>query len=114
MKFGSDPNSGSAPQVIVSSVQPVLTRWTEQVDHPRVLQRFGRVWDVGWEVDHITGPELVRLAVFPDMEPKAPLEDVCDLFMHVRVLRHNAAVAELHVRNHHTLAGHEPAAERRR
>src|SRR5688500_3797618 len=81
--------TGSASEIVVRPVQPIFTRWAEHVDHPRFLERLGGMWDIGWEVDHIAGPEIVRLgAIVPDREPKVPLDDVCDLLMDVRVLRH--------------------------
>src|SRR2546430_13461727 len=44
-------------------------------------------------------------AIVPHQEPQRTLEDIGELFVRVRVLRDDAALLQVHVREHHLVTG---------
>src|ERR1035437_843313 len=100
----------SATQVRVAAVEPVLARRREDVDVERVLERHRGVRQIRGYVQHLAGGDvdLLRLVV-AEAEAQHAFEDVGDLLVVVRVLRDDRALCEIHVRDHHRVAGDEPA-----
>src|ERR1041385_8408930 len=101
-----------SPEIIVRLVQPVLPRRREDVHVERVLQRLGLVRHVARQVEHLAAVHVHDLPlVVAEPEAKAPLEHVGELLVLVGVLRHDAALLEVHVRQHHPVAGDEAPVE---
>src|SRR6266513_213548 len=100
------PRSKSAPQVIIFLVQPILPRWTEDIDIESLFERFGLVRNVRGDVQYFSSLDGDLLgSVFANPEFERALEDVRQLLILVRVLRHYAALFQIHLREHHPLAG---------
>src|SRR5689334_18550378 len=101
-----------ASQVGVALVEPVLSRRTEDVDVECILQRLRLVRHIGWDVQHLAGADDdFLLLIFADPESQCTFEDVRQLLVLVRVLGNDATLLEIHVSEHHAVAGDELAIE---
>src|SRR6188472_811683 len=101
-------------QVRVRSVEPVLTRWAEDVHVDRLLERLGLVWHAGGNVEHLAGADVDHLGlVLTEPEAQRPLEDAGDLLVLVVVQRHDAALVEIEMRDHQPLGADEPPVQAR-
>ena len=71
--------------------------------------------DVRRDVQHLTrADDDLLVLVFTNPEAQRALEDVRQLFVFVLMPRDDAALLEVYMRQHHLLAGNEPAVEHRR
>jgi hypothetical protein len=100
------------PEVGVGLVEPVLARRIEDVDVECILERFRLVVDVGRNGEHLAGADDDDLGfILADPELERTLDDVRDLLVVVIVLRHDASLLEIDVRDHHAVAGDQAAVE---
>ena len=95
-----------APEVGVRAFEPVLSRRAEDVDVERVLERLGLVQQRGRCRTSPAGHRRPRPRPRRARSGRA-LEDVGQLFVLVRVHRHDAA--RIDVREHHPFGGDEPS-----
>jgi hypothetical protein len=96
-------------EVAVGAVEPVLPRRVEDVHVQRVLERERLVRNVGRDVQHLAGAHdhLLR-PVRTDPELERAFEDVGELLVVVRVLRHERVLLQVDVREHHPVPRDEP------
>src|SRR4051812_9849397 len=99
-------------EVAVGAIQPILPGRAEDVDVERVLEGARLVQYVRGNVQHLsfTNDDFV-FAVGADVEVQGAREDVRQLFVVVRVLRHERILLEIHMCEHHLVTGHELATD---
>ena len=67
---------------------------------------------VGWDVQHLAfAHDHFLLPVRTNVEVQRAGQDVCELLVVVRVLRHERVLLQVHVREHHLIAGDELASD---
>src|SRR5437763_16972735 len=94
------------PQIIICLVQPILSRRTEDIDVECIFEGFGFVWNMRWYQQHFSREhidDLRFIRAYP--ETQATLEDVSNLLVLVRMTRHNRALREIDMGQHHAIAG---------
>src|SRR3954451_20721823 len=103
------PSAGLAAEVRVRPVQPVLPRRGEDVDVEAVLERDGAMREIARDHQHLAGADGVDvLLVLAEEELEGAFEDVGDLLVVVAVGRDLGAGREVHVGEHHLVAGDQP------
>src|SRR5947208_6449280 len=94
------------PQISVGLLEPVLARRIEHVHIERILQRMRLVRHVARQMEHLARAHHDLFgAVVPHQKPQRTLQDVGQLLVHVRVLRDDAALLQVHVGQHQLVAG---------
>src|SRR5262245_60610709 len=102
------------PEVRVGAVQPVMAPGAEDVDVERRLERLGLVRDQGRNVQDLTAGNINDLRpVLAEPEAQLSLDDGRQLLVLVLVARHDAALLEVDVRQHHPLGRDQPPSEQR-
>src|SRR6476661_4906866 len=101
-------------EVRVAAVEPVLARRIEHGHVERVLERLGAMPHHARDHEHFArvhiGVHVARcIGMLTDPETQHAREDVRELFVVVIVRRHDRALLEMHVREHHALARDELA-----
>src|SRR5205814_1322234 len=92
------------PQIIIRLIQPILPRWTEDIDVQCVFQGLSFMQNVRRDVQHFAGHHVDHLRfIGADPETQTALEDISYLFVLMRVTRHDATLLQINVRQHHSI-----------
>src|SRR5689334_7649301 len=93
---------GLLAEVRVCLVEPILSRRTEHVHAERVFECLGLVLDHGRNVEHLAGANSDNLLlVLVDPELESAFQYVRELLVLVLMPRHDAALLEGNMGEHH-------------
>src|SRR5229473_8593512 len=100
----------SAAQVSIGTRQPVLSRRIEYIDVESVFERHRAMRQVRRDHEYFTGADnQLALPIRPEVKLQRAFEDVSDLLVLMRMPRHVIALLEVHMGNHHAIAGDQAA-----
>src|SRR5689334_15836610 len=99
----------SISQVRVSLIDPILTRWIENIKVHRVFKRLSRVRHAGRNGEDLPGVYRNLLAV--EGELQRAFKNIGDLFVDVTVHGYDISLLDQDARKHHVLAYHELPSE---
>src|ERR1051326_3051259 len=96
-------------EIVVGFVEPVLSWRAEDVDVERVFERLRFVLHVWRDVQHFAGEHVDDLRlIFADPETQSAFEDVSNLFVLVRMTRHDFTLLEINMGQHDAVRSNQP------
>src|SRR4029077_19041082 len=95
----------SAAQILVGLVNPVGTRWAEDVEVDGIRQRFGFMRHMRRDGQYLSAVHDDHFAVNPELERS--FENIGDLLVVVTMFRHDAALFQQYTCEHHFLTNHK-------